>query len=123
MRRSVSLTLLLVLAACAGAIAREHVLWPQIKSVWPAIKVDIEHGIGDVVPSLAVADTIRRIDSAVSTDDHALLRGVDWPLLEPLAERGVRLRVQNNEIGEGLAASLLERIKQFSKAMQEIGKR
>jgi hypothetical protein len=123
MRRSVSLALLLVLAACTGATARREALWPQIKSVWPAIKVDIVHGIGDVTPSLAVSDAIRAIDSAVSADDHTRLRGVDWSLLRPMAERGVRLRVADNEISQGLAASLLERIKQFSEAMQEIGKR
>lgn len=122
MKHAVSLALLLTLVAagCAGVKAREHALWPTVASTWPAIHEDIQVGMEGVSASPAVSSAINQVDGAVRANDYTLLVGVNWFTLEPIAKRGVQVRVDSNEISEGVAVSFLERIRVFTEAMQEL---
>jgi len=111
---------LLVLAACAGSRAREHALWPQVASTWPAVHESVVTGLDGAPPPPAAAAAIDQIEGAVQADDYQLLQGVDWSMVEPLARLGVQVRVDRGEVSEGVSASLLERIDRFSEAMQEL---
>lgn len=110
----------LFLSACLGTATRADVLWPLVSSTWPAISSNVEAGLKGREPTPAEAAALNQVEGAVRADDHALLRGVNWPALESLARRGVRVRVQGGEVSEGVSASLLERIKKFSEAMKEL---
>ncbi len=143
MKTHVSIGLLLLLAtACAGSRAREHALWPQVASTWPAVRESIMVALGEVgrednvcpdcghtwprtsfPPPQVHSKTnavISKIDAAVAADDHELLRGVEWSFVEPIARWGVQVRVDRGEISEGVAVSLFERIAVFSEAIQEL---
>ena len=111
---------LLLLSACAGAAARTHVLWPAVVSTWPAVNESIQRGLDGQSPSTDVAAAVNQIEGAVRADDYQLLTGLRWFLLEPIAWRGVELRVQAGEISEGVSVSLMERINKFSQALQEL---
>ena len=114
--------LLLLVTACAGVKAREHILWPSVKSTWPPVKEDIELGLQGSSASPSVMQAMNQIEGAVRADDYTLLKGANYFVLEPLARSGVRERVTRG-MSEGVAASLDERNTQFSAAMTELTKR
>ena len=119
-----ALSALLVLIACAGScvgtMAREHALWPRVSATWQAVLKNIEGGLEGTTPTPAVASAIAQVGAAVEANDYRLLRGLQWSPLRILAVRGVRARVDRNEISDGVSTSLLMRIAKFSEALQEL---
>ncbi len=118
--RVTSVVVLLLALSCAGLRAREHALWPQVASTWPAVHESIVVGLEGGAPSTLAAAAINQVEGAVRADDYRLLRGVDWTTIDFLARRGVQVRVDSGDASEGLSVSLLERIIKFSEAMQEL---
>lgn len=117
-----ALSLLLVAACsggCAGAQARSEVLWPTVKNVWPRVKQDVERGAGTPIPA-PIQTSIDRLDAAIAADNWRQLDDVDRGILTNAAALGIRDRVDAEEISEGVAESLRERLRQFSDALQEL---
>lgn len=115
-QHALSLVALLFVTACTGIKVREEALWPFMVSAWPAVHEDIKLA-GE--PSPAVASAINQIVGAVRANDYALIRGVDWFIVEQSARRGIQVRVEGG-MSEGVAASFRERLKNFSEAIQEL---
>lgn len=134
MRRAIlALSTLLILVGCAGLAgdtARERALLPALRSAWPGVAADVKRGINDGIDdgdlSKAAADVLfesgDHLGQSLSTTikEAKEVTGVEWPVLHPWAARGVIDRVDDNEIGTGVAASLNERIIQFDAAIDAL---
>ena len=115
-----ALLLLSLAVACAGTAARGEVLWPTVASTWPKIKQNVEGGVAVLGGGPEVARAIAHMDGAVATNSRHALQGLNWLTLEPLARAGVRKRVDDGEIGAGVALSLNERITNFFDALDKL---
>lgn len=113
--------LALVLSACAGTAARENVLLPSMLQVWPRIAIQVHDGATAAVAAAEIpAETLLVIDresermlDALERSDLLALASVNWSGLRPYAIRNIQDRTNAGQIGAGVAATLVERIKQF----------
>jgi hypothetical protein len=134
MRRAIlALSTLLLVVGCAGSAgnaARERALLPALRSAWPGVEADVQRGVndglddGDLTGSasdalMASADRLEKSLSA-TIEEAKSVTGKEWPALHPWAARGVMDRVDDGEIGAGVAASLNERIVQFDAAIDAL---
>lgn len=125
-RTPVALSLLAVFAlfvcACAGLKARDEVLPRSMGQAFASIEPQVRAGAAAQDPPLS-AEQVAQIDADLAAIRGALERGaraellsIDWPPLRALAEGGIVARAQRNEIGLGVAQSLLERLRLFSES-------
>lgn len=114
-------TLLLLIASCsscAGTKARETVLMPALLQAWTAtINKQVEAAaVANAVP-LFTPEQVRALGaalvSALESGDRSIARTVDWSALRQAALIGIQLRVKNNEIGPGVALSIVETVRLF----------
>jgi hypothetical protein len=129
MRTIALVVLALAASACAGAKAREHVLLPAVRMAWPAVQDDVLRGIEDGIAdgeltSMQVAELQSRtfhlgmtITASYDPDAFAV---AGWNTLEPWAHRGIQDRVDDHEIGPGVAESFRERVLNFSAAIERL---
>jgi hypothetical protein len=101
--KRVSLGLVLLLVACAGARARQHVLLPAMRTAWVSIAPEARVGG-------ATEEQVSAMDAALET---GFVEVGGWPTLRDLALVGIQMRLENGEIGIGVAALLRERVRQF----------
>lgn len=108
-------------AACAGAKVRAEVL-PVMADVFERIVPDIERGMVSRGLDVPATEAVTRAVAAFREGlrDGKLLAALDWTPLRELAVAGVLARVQAEEIGPGVGASLLERVRLFTESMEMI---
>lgn len=99
--------LLLLLPACAGARAREHVLLPAMQVAFRGIAEDAMRA------DPTVRGAVERMRRALQDGDVRTLRR-EWPGIRGAAQRGARGRPL------GVAASALERIRLFDQAVRKL---
>jgi hypothetical protein len=127
MRRAVAL--LLLVAACSGIHAREQVLMPAMSmayttTIQPQVTRGIENqrdsGLIDVMTARAMFDLSDNMAKALDSGDRTSLIGVDWATLRQLATSGIQHRLEREEVGAGVALSLLETLNQFSQRYAQL---
>lgn len=131
-----ALSCLLLASGCAGSsgnAARERALLPALRSAWPGVEADVQRGVNDGLDdgdlqgeaASALIASADRLEESLSTnlDDARAATTIEWPLIHPYALRGVLDRVDDGDIGAGVAASLNERITQFDAAIDALGGR
>ena len=131
--RLLALSSLFLLAGCAGLAgdsARERALLPALRSAWPGVAADVQRGVNDGLDDGDL--TAAASDALVASGDHLgaslsstleeakTVTGAEWPVLHPWAARGVIDRVDDGEVGPGVAVSLNERILQFDAAIDAL---
>lgn len=120
--------LVLCVAACAGTQVRDKVLEPAAGMAWDGIRDEISRGIADGIEDgdigSAAADALRGeialIDLAFDQDNTDSLADAKWLMLRPWAERGIDDKVEDGDIGPGVAQSFKERLVQFTKALEKL---
>ena len=114
------LVLMLLLAACAGGAARNQALLLSMRVPFQSIVADVERGMAarvlDGVEAAKVRVLISDVRTVLESGDRDGLRGLDWPLLRDLAMEGIQDRLTTGEIGAGVAASMLERLRLFGES-------
>lgn len=103
------LPLLLLLAACAGNVARQEVLLPAIVSSWQSVKVQVERELR-AAPDVAGDAAVVSADDALAKGDPVAIAAAPWPLLEQLALADITRREGAAEIGPGVAKILRARL-------------
>ncbi len=106
--------LLLVLVACAGAIAREEVQLPSMQMAWASVRAQIADQLIQA-PSDSTTATLAAADKAMEAGGVAVA-AVDWQALDAAAEASIARREASGEIGSDVAVSLRERLLQFRNA-------
>jgi len=106
---------------------------PALRSAWPGVEADVQRGVNDGLDdgdlkgeaANALVASSDRLEASLSTnlDDARAVTTIEWPLIHPYALRGVLDRVDDGDIGAGVAASLNERITQFDAAIDALGGR
>jgi hypothetical protein len=95
---------------------------------WPGVADDYARGIddgvedGDITPTDASelqADGIR-MKFALDTKSREQIMAVPWDTMEPWADRGIDDKLEDQDIGPGVAASLRERVDNFTKTVNRI---
>lgn len=108
------------LTSCLGARVKPAALFPPAVSAWPGVHADILEGL-ELEESAAAVDAARadalELGDALEASDVAGVRAVDWTTLHRYATEGIAARVTAGEIGEGVAVSLSERLRQFDETI------
>lgn len=102
----------LLLAACAGVRARDEVLLPAMQLAWPAVREDADRGAA--AASLDPAPIVA-FGAALEGGNRLVVAQQDWEAVRRLAIAGIQDRVQRAEITEGVAESLREQVRQFTR--------
>lgn len=105
----------LLLAACAGTAAREHVQLPALANAWSRLRVGVERELA-AAPSPAGAAALEQADRAFVVGTPAAVAVVPWPMLEQLARDDATRRLQAGEIGPGVAESRLALVDDFARS-------
>jgi len=124
-------TLLFIGAATTGCVspqAKERVLAPAVELAWPGVRDDLQRGISDGLEdgeideetAAGLSDQVFDIGVALAEDDFEALGLAPWEALEVWADRGVQDRVDDGEIGPGVAVSRIERIDQFGRGLDRL---
>jgi len=112
---AIFLLLPLVLGGCTGTKIRSDVLLPRMQDAWPSLRADAERTEVDPV----VLDEFElRLNQGASLAVFS-----QWPAVHARVLEGIQGRVDNGEIGEGVAVSLRERVRQFDAAVTALGRR
>ena len=114
---------LLLLVACAGLKARRHVLVPAMNMAWAGISSDIDVGISGLTVDAASGVRVQqqRMAAALTAGDITGILLVDWPALRKIAHQGIDLRRwKHGQIGPGVAESLRERLRMFTRALLKL---
>lgn len=123
---------LALLASCAGARARDHVLMPLARQSWPDVRTDVERGVGDALAAseFTIADADAAIDEAnwleetLEAGQRLPLAGFDFEaLLGPLAERGIQAQLAAGEVGPNGAEVLRRHLDLFRQTLSLIADR
>lgn len=129
-----NLILALVLAAsttsCLGTRARTHALTPGVALAMENVMEDITQGLSDAVLTGEMDDAA---GMALLKQAHALQAALDlgdvrdirkqagsWSTLKTYAERGVQSKLDSGKIGEGLAGSKREQVRQVDRGLAKI---
>lgn len=104
------------MATTAGCSARdaaiEHVSFPAMDSAWPGVRNDAEIGGMDAAP----LDTF---ELALDERDRIGLVS-QWPPIKTAATDGIGAQIADGSIGEGPAASKIERVNNFDEAINQL---
>lgn len=115
----------ILLCACIGPAADDFALFGPAANAWPAVEEDylrgIDDGVADADLSSDAADVLRlrgdELGDALAEKDRHAVRVVPWTSMEPWAERGIADKVDDGEVGPGVAVSLLEQLRLFGVAI------
>lgn len=120
-------TTALALAGCTGQKARDHVLMPAMALAWPGVSADVQRGIDDaaadgdltMVEAAQWDSTLVNFGAAVREGDRTQFAAEagNWPAFRAFGDRGIADRVEDGEIGPGVAASFTERLDNFTEAV------
>lgn len=125
------LAILFATFGCAGSKARDEVLLPTARAVYPRVRADIDRGIetaqetGAINPAQAaglIADA-DALQAALDLGDRAAIQLIPWAPLEGMAVLGVQNRVNNGELSEANASLFYQRIVNFRDAIDRLAQR
>lgn len=110
------------LVCCVSSKTRAVSLFPSAELAWPAVEEDVARGIadgaddGDLSPEAVLMLTSQsdKLGGALKARDSGALREVSWTTLEFWANRGIGDKLDDGEIGPGVAQSLHEQLFNFS---------
>lgn len=107
---------------CFGTRAREHVLWPTIAEVAPAVVADARRGV-EVLPQAdqsPASQSVEVFESSVAGGQEVfVMNGLAvWPTVRTLAHSGVDAQLAADELGPNGASSLHERVNNMDNAIQ-----
>lgn len=117
----VATVLPLLVASCAGVIARDNIMLPAMSIAYDnGIYDNIIAGAEQESPAtrvklISLAD---RMGEALRSGDIAAVLRIDWPALQALAIVGIDIRRGLGSIGPGVAMSLQERVRLFHRSFQ-----
>lgn len=114
---SMGIMLGVMLAACAGNAAREHVGIPAMKLAGPEIKTEALRGaddLGDI--------TVEAFFEAVASGDadRIVEAASMWPTVRAAAEADITARVAAGAIGPNVAESLRVRLQKFEDVLNQM---
>lgn len=115
----------LFVQSCFGPRVKPAAVFPPAALAWPAVDEDVQRGIADAVEdgdltqdaANALNTQALRIGTALTERDLETIRVAPWSSLEPWAERGIADKVDDGEIGPGVALSLREQLAKFTEAI------
>lgn len=129
-RRTLFLALSLVaLVACIGPRAKGPALFPPAALAWPAVESDYQRGVADGVAdgdlaALAAEDLLHKgeaLGAALEVRSVEQLRLVPWATtMSPWATRGIADKLEDGEIGPGVADSLREQLVNFTETINRL---
>lgn len=105
---------LLLLAACAGARAREHWTLPALRTDWHHVRALAVRGDAQIEPTAA------RMDAALADGDRPTIVAT-WPPVEVAALAGVQAELDSQEIGRHGAQIAREMVAQFGRGVATLG--
>lgn len=110
--------------ACAGVAARQHVLIPAMKKMWPTVEKRAERGIATQPMSpearTAVQGAMSSMAEMLATGDIDKAAQIRWDLIKVVALFGIDDMLKQQEIGPGVAESLREGVRVFDKAFRRL---
>lgn len=133
MKQALIALALVAAAGCAGNKARKEALIPAVEMAWPHVMAAVDRGVADSQEVGGLSDgeagDLRalavEIGDALAARDLRALRGAPhaFAQLEPWAMRGIQARVDAEEISEGVAESLRERVRNVRLSLEKIAER
>jgi len=129
MKRSSILTFLIGVAmvACAGVAARQDSLLPLAQKMYFDVRPEIVRGIAATGATSRPTDSaeaqMQALDAALEKGDRKAIGLVNWPILDLTARVGIAAQVRANEITEGVAGSLRERLSNFGLVLAKLAER
>lgn len=119
----------LVLVACTGIKAREHVLMPAMSKAWSVViarhvEVGVAHRLDAGAINVDQAEATRResvlMQDVLDSGDRTRVITVDWPGLRRAAKDGIARRIDTGEIGPGVGMTFVETIERFDEDMTKL---
>lgn len=98
MKNRILLPILLVLAACAGSLARTNVSLPAMRSSWMQLRPAVERQLA-LDPSDATEAAMRGADAAMQSGDAMSIGAVAWPLIEAAAMADLDRMLATGQLG------------------------
>jgi hypothetical protein len=113
--------------SCSGITARQEALLPALRTAWVNVKLDVERGIDsgrttdrlDESQGALLRTQLANFDAAVTEGIPAKIAAAPWAPLRAEAEEGITYRVNQGQIGTGVASSLRERLRNFTEAVNK----
>ncbi len=114
---------IVITVGCAGQSAREEVLVPAMRLASHGIEQDAYAGVETLPAEIQEANRaiVGRFFSIIREGDDAGIRLdaiVSWGRVRELAELGVSAKLEDEIVGDQVAALLLGRISDFDKALR-----
>ena len=111
-----------------GTAARDNALMPAIRLSWTGVRDDVSRGVmdayedGDIdaTQGSALNSSINTFEQAMDSRTTFATKAPIWPTLRPYGDRGIQDRVDDGEIGTGVAESLTERLDNFTEAVSTV---
>lgn len=113
MRTKLIAGLLLLLAACAGTLARSNALLPAMRDAWASMRTQVEREAQASGQVELAAPQVAKADEGLAADDAVKIGAVDWALLDELVDRDITRRLGVGELGPIPAGSLREQLRRF----------
>lgn len=120
--------LCLGLTSCFSPRVDPIALWGPADMAWPAVERDYERGIQDGVEdhelSAASAGVLLQdgatLGKVIDTKDREALMAVPWDAMSHWANRGIQDKLEDGEVGPGVAASLREQLVNFTETIHRL---
>jgi len=130
---SVAVAAFFLLSCPSLGAGPDDALFAPIQHSWdgtdenPGVEQDVLRGLqdgfndGDIdaLQLAAAQGDVKELDAAIEDEDSIEVK-MEWPPLRSWAERGVQDRFDDGQVSEGIKESFMERILQFSKAIDDL---
>lgn len=121
----------LLATSCAGTKTRDEVVLPITMGVWSDVKADLQRGLEDGLEDgdlgetehLSLVQTMQSLEMALASKNRLDIATIPWSVLDPWALRGIQDRLDDGEIGPGVAQSLVEQVNLFRLSLAKLGSR
>lgn len=123
------LSLCLVSAlSCVAPRVDPLALFGAAEATWPAVEQDYERGIQDAIDDLELSaqssvvlhQDADRLETALAEKDRGILLAVPWDAMAPWASRGIEDKLEDGDIGPGVAVSLREQLVNFTATIHRL---
>ncbi len=130
--------LLVMILAIMSIFAFQSCLAPRVDAAlfeparitWPGVKEDLHRGVFNGVGANEIASSAANLllmrgdemEAALDDGDRITLRLVQWSSLVPWVSKGIDAKLEAEEIGPGVAASLREQLVNFNQAIAKLQK-
>ena len=126
--KAIILCVSLLATSCVAARITPSVLFPPARLAWPAVEEDYLRGVDDLVADGEAAEAERAalvghaesMGSALEAESQGALRAVPWTIMRPIAQRGIDDRLEDKEIGPGVAESLELQLQLFTETILQL---